>query len=306
MTAPAEPPAPWGRRILLGVLAGAALYLALAVAADAEALGRVLARLDGGWVAVALLFLVTSLVVRSVRWSLYRHKLGVWTPFPVNVLLGVPQGRLGLVVKAQHLRERAVRYGLAIPAVVAERTTEILALGLLTAALAPLAPRGFAPPLLGGAAIAALYALLVRHPPLVEPMLKRLEGWSLLAERAHDLRLALAELPALLGGRLLAGSLALSLVGLLLEACVGWALAVGLGLGLGVGVLLVAYFAGAIAGLVSMLPGGILAAEGGMIAVLLAAGLALPEATALTLATRAGTLWLNVGLGVVAAFLARR
>lgn len=297
-----DPVPPWGRRVVLAVLAGAALYLGLAVLSDAGALADVLAGLDVRFLALALLSVVASLGVRSLRWGLYRRRLGVRAPFPLNLLLGVPQGRTGLVVKAQHLRERGVRYGLAIPAVVAERTVEVLAVGLVLVALLPFGPRALWAPLLVGAALAVTYAVLVRHPRVVEPLLRRLERWHVAQHRAHDLRLALAELPGLMTGRLFLGSLALGALGLLLEAGATWALAEGLGLGLTLGECLFAYFAGAMAGLVSLLPGGILAAEGGMIGALLALGLALPEATALTLATRACTLWFNLGLGVAAAF----
>lgn len=304
MAAPPETPdpvPPWGRRVLLAVVLGGALYLGLALLADARELASVLRRLDPRFLALALGLVMASLAVRSVRWALYRHRLGVRDRFPHNLLLGVPQGRTGLVAKAQHLRERGVRYGLAIPAVVAERTAEIVAIGLVMLALLPFGPRATWPLLLVGIALAVAYGVLVRHPPLVEPLLKRLEKWHVAQHRAHDVRLALAELPPLLGGRLLAGALALSAVGLVLEGSAALALAVGLGLKLTAGQALFAYFAGTVAGLVSLLPGGILAAEGGMIGVLLAMGLPLPQATALTLATRACTLWFSLALGVGAA-----
>ena len=298
-----DPAPPWGRRVLLAVVAGAALYLALTVASGARELGAVLGRLDARFLLLALALVVAGLLVRSLRWALYRLRLGVRAPFPRNVLLGVPQGRTGLVVKAQHLRERGVRYGLAIPAVVAERTVEVVAVGVVLLALLPFGPRALWPALLVGVALAVAYGALVRHPPLVEPLLRHLERWRVAHHRAHDLRLALAELPPLMRGKVLWGSLALSALGLALEASATWALAEGLDLPLTLGQCLFAYFAGAMAGLVSLLPGGILAAEGGMIGAFLALGLALPEATALTLATRACTLWFNLALGVGAALV---
>lgn len=304
---PSPDPSPaWGRRVLAGVLLGAVAYLALVLVADAPALGRALAGLDAGHALVAVGFVLAGLAVRSVRWSLYRERLGVRAAFPTNLLLGVPQGRTGLVVKAQHLRERGVRYGQGIPAVVAERTVEILAIGLVLAALLPFGPRVFVAPALAGTALTIVYLALLRHPRLVEPVLARLERWHVMERRAHDLRLALAQLPPMLRGRLLATSLAWSVVGLLLEAGAAWSLAAGLGLPLAPGEAVLAFFLGSMAGLVSMLPGGILAAEGGMIGALVVLGVPLPEAAALTLATRACTLWLTLGLGVGAALAVPR
>lgn len=296
-----DAPGPWGRRVILAVVAGAAAYLVLAVLADASKLADVLARLDVRFVLLAVAFVLASLAVRSVRWSLYRHRLGVRAPLRLGLLLGLPQGRTGLVVKATHLRDRGVRYGLAIPAVIAERTAEILAVAALLVVSLAAAPRVWWAFGALGATLALLYLVLLRHPPLVEPILQRLERWHVARHRAHDLRLALGELRPLLGGRLFAGALGLSLVGMTLEASALFALSTGLGLGLPFAACLFAYFAGAMAGQMSALPGGILAAEGGMIGALLALGATLPEATALTLATRACTLWFSLLVGILAA-----
>lgn len=296
-----DPPGPWGRRVLVAVVVGATLYLGLALLADAGALGAVLQRLRAPHLLLALAFVVASLLVRSVRWRLYLRRLGVPTSPLQGVLLGVPQGRTGLVVKAQHLRERGVRYGRGIPAVVAERTVEILAVAALLLLSLPWAPRGAWLPAALAAALALAYALLLRTPRILEPLLRRLEAWGIARHRAHDLRLALHELPPLLGGRLLAGALVISMAGMALEAGALWSLARGMGLDLGVGVCVFAYFAGAMAGIVSALPAGMLATEGGMIGALLGLGLGLPEAAALTLATRACTLWFSLALGIGAA-----
>lgn len=296
-----DPERPWGRRLLLGVVVGAALYLAFAVLTDAPALREALARLSPIHLAGALAFVTASLLVRSARWWLYRHRLGVHAGGLVGVLLGVPQGRTGLIVKTQHLHERGVRYGLAIPAVVAERATETASMGALLAAASLAAPAGLRVVGLVAAALPFVYVLLLSTPPIVEPVLARLERWHVARHRVHDVRLALGELPPLLRGRLFLAALGVGVVGVGLEASAMWLLATGMGLPLTLPQCVFAYFLGTIAGLVSALPGGIGAAEGGMLAGLIALDVPLGEAAALTLATRACTLWFSLALGIGAA-----
>jgi uncharacterized protein (TIRG00374 family) len=149
------------------------------------------------------------------------------------------------------------------------------------------------------AAVAFLVALLAwrRAAHAVLLLLARLPP---LAARIHHLEEMYDDLRSLLSPRLLAAGLALS--------AVAWG-AEGIGFlvvvrqyapEVGAPLAVFDYAASTLAGALSMLPGGLLAAEGSLAALLGAQGLTAAGAASATLIIRAATLWFAVALGLAA------
>ena len=109
---------------------------------------------------------------------------------------------------------------------------------------------------------------------------------------------------ALLAPSALIVALGLSVVSWFFE-CVALGLILeGLGVVLPLRAATFVYAFASLAGAVSMLPGGLGAAEGSLTALLAGLGTPLPEAAAATLLVRCATLWLAVALGVVTLLVA--
>lgn len=245
--------------------------------------------------------------LRFVRWEIYLKALGVTLArarslavFLVGFLLSVTPGKAGELGKGWLVRELGGGPALrVVPAVLAERVTDLLGVLILLAIGALPFPGGQWIAALGLAAVAAAVLLLTwqRGADLAFRLLERL---PVVGPRVHLLTELYGRLRELLSPGLLALALAMSVV--------AWG-AEGIGFFLVVrefapraGLLpaVFNYTASTFLGSLSMLPGGLLAAEGSMTALLDAQGLDTATAASVTLITRAATLWFAVALGLLA------
>lgn len=288
-----------------------AVYAGLVLHADGAKVLAALAGLAPGRVAAVLAVVFVAFLLRAARFQLYLRALGVEVPgahatriFMAGMSMGVTPGKLGEVLKSFLLRDEAgVPVRRTAGVVVLERVTDVLAL-LLLLGLFP-APRG--PGWVEGLAFAGSAALLL---PLVAPRpvlrVLRAPGWPGPAGPREVVAEALEAARPLAGARVLGGSIALALGSWALEAlALAWlAGAAGAALPLGEAARIHAF--ATLAGAVSMLPGGVGAAEGSMTLLLRARGLAGPVAAAVTLSLRLCTLWFGVLVGAAALAVGRR
>ncbi|HEX7500273.1 MAG TPA: flippase-like domain-containing protein, partial [Polyangia bacterium] len=126
-------------KIILGVAAGVAIYVAFSVWADARSVGRALAGFQWTIALAALALASLNYLVRFIRWHYYLKVLGLAVPaghsflvFLAGFSLTVTPGKLGEVVKALLLREsHGIPAARTAPIVVAERFTDLMGLLLL-------------------------------------------------------------------------------------------------------------------------------------------------------------------------------
>ncbi|HSG38746.1 MAG TPA: lysylphosphatidylglycerol synthase transmembrane domain-containing protein [Thermoanaerobaculia bacterium] len=250
---------------------------------------------------------LVNYILRFVRWEAYLRRLEVPLPlgkslavFLVGFLLSVTPGKAGELGKAWLVRELGGGPALrVVPAVLAERLTDVLGVVALLALGALPFPGGpwFAALGLGAVAVAALALTWRRGAEWVFRLLGRL---PVVGPRVPHLVEMYGRLRDLFSPGLLLFALVLSVV--------AWG-AEGLGFYLvvrdyvpDVGFLLSIfnYTAANFVGGVSMLPGGLGAAEGSLAALLHAQGLDTADANSITLVIRGATLWFAVLLGLLA------
>jgi glycosyltransferase 2 family protein len=309
-----------GRRLLVPALLALLALVGLTLFADAGELAAALARFDLVLLAPVLALSLVNYGLRFARWELYLRHLGVRLPLAaslavllVGFLLSVTPGKAGELGKAWLVRELgggpARR---ALPAVLAERATDLLGVVLLIGlgALALPAPLGISLAAGSLAAVAAAVALLTWRAA-ARRLFAAAGRLPRLGRHAHHLEELYERLAGLLSPAMLAAGLGLS--------AAAWG-AEGVGFWIVVGGYVPAaaplravfdYSASTLAGALSMLPGGLLAAEGSLAALLGAQGLDRGAAASATLIIRGATLWFAVALGLaalpwVAARLARR
>ncbi|HEX2252416.1 MAG TPA: lysylphosphatidylglycerol synthase transmembrane domain-containing protein [Thermoanaerobaculia bacterium] len=295
------------RRLLVPAVLALAALVALTFFADARELAARLGEFDPWLLAPVLALSLVNYALRWVRWELYLRRLGSRLPVAVSVaillagfVLSITPGKAGELGKAWLVRECGGGPALrVVPAVLAERVTDLLGVVLLTALGALALPGGGWIAAAGVAAVAAAVAL-VAWSAAARRLFALLARLPRLAPRVHHLEALYADLRRLLTAGPLAAGLAL--------ATVAWGAE-------GVGFLLVVrdyapaagllravfdYSASTLAGALSMLPGGLLAAEGSLAALLGTQGLDPAAAASATLIIRAATLWFAVGLGLLA------
>lgn len=296
-----------GRRLLIPAFLGVLACVGLALYADA---GKVAERLREFDLALLLPILGLSLVnyvLRFVRWQIYLDRLDVtlsWgkslAVFLVGFLLSVTPGKAGELGKAWLVRE--LGGGLArrvVPAVLAERAADLLGVFVLLG-LGAL-------PFRGGiwiaaacfVAVAAAVAVLTweRGAEMLFGLFAKIPA---IGRRVGLIRGIYDDLRGLLSPGLLALGLAIGVVAWGAEG-IGFALAVrqyAPQAGFLSGIF--NYCLSTCAGSLSMLPGGLLAAEGVLTGLLASQGLDTAAAASATLIIRAATLWFAVVLGLLA------
>lgn len=291
---------------LLAVLAVVLLAVALWRADPRDALAAA-AGIPPATIAIAVGCVLAAYALRFAKWQLFLHKLAIdvpWTRslaiFVAGLLMVVTPAKVGEVWKALALRESdGVPMPRGLAALALERLTDLLA--VVSLSLLAAASFGNAPLLAALAFLAmglGIAALRWRRPWLaLLARLERRKPGSRVASFLHalyqDAHGLLRPVPIGLGGA--AGILAWGLegfaLGLLLHGLgepVAYAWAIGV------------FAAGTIAGVLSILPGGLGTAEAGMVGLLVAGGVDASVAFAATVLVRILTLGLGAALGGVA------
>jgi glycosyltransferase 2 family protein len=296
-----------GRRLLIPLILGALVVVGLALAANPRDLLRSLRGFDP-WLLVPVLSLsLVNYALRFLRWEIYLARLEIRLPrlrslsvFLVGFLLSVTPGKAGELGKAWLVRELGGGPALrVVPAVLAERVTDLLGVLLLLAVGALPFPGGRWIVTAGLAGVAGIAAVLLwqRLADLLFSLLRRL---PLLGSRVPHLSELYQNLRSLLSPGLLLLALAVSVVAWGAEG-VGFFLVVReYAPDAGLLLSIFNYTGSTSLGALSMLPGGLGAAEGALAALLHGQGLDTADAGSVTLLIRGATLWFAVLLGLVA------
>ncbi len=302
-------------RLLLSLGFALLVLMGLTLFAD----GRKLADALRGfrWPLLAPILLLTSFnyALRFVKWQYYLRRVGV-TELPTqlsariffaNFIMAMTPGKIGEVFKSLLLRE-AVGTPIAVsaPIIVVERMTDGIA--MLVLASVGLAIFRYGVPVFATIAIlGALGMLLLQQRWLIRRVIDTGERARFLAGFTHHLHTFYDSTYALLRPAPLLFATVVSLVSWLGECVAFFLVLVGLGFAGTPRLLLTAMFvlaAASLIGSVSLLPGGLGAAEIGMTAMLLALItdplMTHDVAVAATLLIRFCTLWFGVALGFVA------
>jgi uncharacterized protein (TIRG00374 family) len=281
-------------------------FFGLFLVGEADAVVVALLRIDLSVVLVVAALVTVSYGIRFLRWAFYLRELGIEIPLRTSLLvffsgfmLAVTPGKVGEVWKAWFLRDlESVPVSRTISVIGAERVTDVFALAAF-AALGVLLYRRSVLVVLG-VVVAFLVGLgVLQWRLLCLAVLARCRNLPIVGDYAVQLRTFYEGAYALFRPRPLTVATGISLVAWGLEGLALWVILEGLGVSAGPLVGLFVFGLGSIVGAVSMLPGGLAAAEASMVGALVALGYASSLAAAATLLIRVGTLWYGVGLGTV-------
>jgi uncharacterized membrane protein YbhN (UPF0104 family) len=298
------------RRVVLLVLLVVAAGAAYALIGDFDALGGRL--LDLAWWALpgAAGLSLLNYAVRFARWQVYLRAQEVVVPrgdsaavFLAGLSLAISPGKLGELFKSYLLRElHGAPVARTAPIVLAERVTDLTALVVL--ALIGVALYGVAvPAALASAAVVAAGLVVLAWPALARGLIGVVTAPGPLRRLRPTLLEVYGGLAGLCRPRPLVLATAIACGGWACE-CVGFALVVhGFpGASIDLGLAMAIYALTTIVGALSFLPGGLGVTEGSMTYLLVHSGGGMPAATAAaaTIVIRLATLWLGVGIGLIA------
>ena len=254
------------------------------------------------WIA-ALGLAAANYLLRWVRWHYYMRILKIpvglassGVIFVAGLSMAISPGRVGELAKSYFLRERVgVPVARSSAAVVAERVMDLVGVLLLSVWGLFLVPYGWVAAIVVIAGVAAFFLLCVSpwgsEKVLALPLPAR---WKPFLVNARD------SMQQLSGPRELAVVLPLSLAAWFMEGLAMWVVLQGLGAPGSLGEAVSIYAAATLLGAVSLLPGGLVGTEGGMIALLGRLDMSRTTASSATFIVRVCTLWFAIVLGVLA------
>jgi uncharacterized protein (TIRG00374 family) len=289
---------------LLALFVAGAIGLAAATGWE-ETMAEV-AKLTLAQFCILLALSLVNYLLRGLRWHLFARRLGVDVRLGQSLrhFLGgfsmvVTPGRVGELIRMRWLaRETGWPFERTAPLVLMDRASDLAAMALILGASVSLAATGIA-----GAVPVTLLALaaavVATRPALLAGLIGatyRLTGrLPRLMARA---RAAARSVGRLTGGRVMAASLALGMIGWFAEGyafhlLLGW-MGAEIGLAKAIAIFVFATLAGGLTGA----PGGVGGAEAAMIALLTLDGVPIEAAVAATAIIRVTTLWFALLIGV--------
>lgn len=309
------------RRFVIGLAFGILVVAALVVVSDGPALWETLR--DFQWWLLPLILILTGLnyAGRYAKWEFYvdlldvqgLHRRTSFIIFVAGLAMAITPGKIGEVLKS-YLVRRATGTPMAVtaPIPLGERLTDGIAMLILASFGLLSFQYGWQLLLIAG--IGALTVIVVvQNQRLVYWMLRKSERLPLVSQRVHILHSLYSSTYILLKNRNLLIATAIGTASWAGECLAFYVILIGLGMPANLEFLILAFFvlaSATVLGSISMLPGGLGAAEASVAGLLIIlvedARMTTEVAGAATLLVRFATLWFGVLLGVVALFFIER
>ena len=289
------------RSISLAIVVTVVMYVGMATLADWEAFGAAVSALPGLlWAQVVVLSLV-SYLLRFARWHHFIVALGHKVPILRNLeiylaafALTLTPGKAGETIRSVYLHPYGVSYPHSIGAFLSERLLDLVAVGALASLALSMLPEQR---LWMFAAIACIVIVtLLFRSRLLSLIGRRAAGSSVVGHAAN----LIATVRFLLSGRRAAVAVPLSLMAWMAQGVSLYLIVHALGYELTASTVIAIYCLSILAGAASFIPGGLGATEAAIVLLLSAAGVGQTDAITASLVSRSLTLWLAVGIGVVA------
>lgn len=289
------------RSISLAIVVAVVMYVGTATLADWEAFGAAVSALPGLlWAQVVVLSLV-SYLLRFSRWHHFIVALGHKVPILRNLeiylaafALTLTPGKAGETIRSVYLHPYGVSYPHSIGAFVSERLLDLVAVGALASLAVSMFPEQR---LWMFAAIACIVIVTLLLRSRLLSLIGRRAAGSSVAGHAANL---VATVRFLLSGRRVAVVAPLSLMAWMAQGVSLYLIVHALGYELTASTVIAIYCLSILAGAASFIPGGLGATEAAIVLLLSAAGVGQTDAITASLVSRSLTLWLAVGIGVVA------
>lgn len=296
-----------GRGLLIAGVLAILVLAVLALVSDGRQLLVEIGRFDLVVLIPVLALSLLNYALRFVRWQLYLRKLdstldfsGSLAIFLVGFVLTVTPGKAAELGKAwlvRHLGGGPARRMIA--AVIAERVTDLAGMFMLVAIGGLALPGGVWISVAGLAAVVGL-TLVVSWADLYRWLSRLFHRLPVVGNRLDALDEAYDRLRHLLRPAIQIQSVVISTVAWAAEGVGFWLVVREYDAAASVLLSIFNYGASTLAGGISMLPGGLLASEGALTALLDYQGLETAAAASATLVIRGATLWFAVLLGLLA------
>ena len=296
----------WRGRLAVGFLFGIIVTCSMALYADIDQLHHTLAFPLWNKMLLSLFLVCLGYFGRFWKWQLYMRELAIAIPwqdsariFFSGLSMALTPGKTGEVIRAYLLlRTHKINFYRSAPTILAERITDLSAMLVLMLAGVWQVEQFYIVFLVGGGIVAS-FLMLISRKSIFERVLSTIAALPLFGKWMVPIKTMYDSSYILLHGWLLVHTIIISIGAWFMECLALYFILQGLGQMLPLSWVVFAFSASSILGGLSMLPGGLGAAEVSLASLLMMAGLDRPLAIGATVLARFGTLWFGWLLGVL-------
>jgi uncharacterized protein (TIRG00374 family) len=248
-------------------------------------------------------------MIKFGRWHIYLKKMGYETTLKESLVIFVSglsmsatPGKIGLLIKSQMLKKLSGRSFISsTPVIAAELYMDMIGLSVISLLAVGLFAKG-----MWAALILCVLPLLALNQKFSGFCIDILAKIPSLKHRADDLRKAVDDMFGLFGFRTLIASFAITLIAWTSEGVALTLILNGLGFDMGIIKSTAIFGFSTLIGVISMLPGGLIVTDAGLMGLIVHEGVPAQAAGLATIMARVFTLWLAVGIGSIVLFINRK
>jgi len=300
-----NPPGKFWRRIVITVLGGIIVYVALSFYADFSAVVNTLAGFRWHLVPVVLALTLLNYLLRFVKWHYYLHVIDVsigaresLVIFLSGLSMSVTPAKMGEVFKSYLLKRRTgTEISRTFPVVLAERITDVLGLLVLASISFSFFQYGIEV-LLAVLAVLLMLIVTLQSRRICLRLISLSQGLPLLRKLSGSLKTGYESAYSLFRWQPLLTALVISVVSWGFECLALYFVLEGFGISASVLMSTFVFSFSSLAGAVSLIPGGMLVAEGSITGLLVLNDITRDIAAGATIIIRFSTLWFGVILGI--------
>lgn len=245
-------------------------------------------------------------MIKFLRWELYLKKMGIAIPLKQSLIIFVSglsmsatPGKVGMLIKSQMLKRCAGRTFLSsTPVIAAELYMDLVGLSIISLLAVGLFSQG-----LWIAILLCALPLLGLFQGVADKAIDLVARIPRYAPRAQELRRAVDDMFKLLGPRTLGLALIVTLIAWTSEGVALHLILSGLGYQMGIIQATAIFGFSTLVGVLSMLPGGLIVTDAGLMGLITHAGIPTTPAALATILARVFTLWLAVLIGTIVLFV---
>lgn len=297
------------RKQLIYVLIGCLVFVALVFIGGYHDIARDFSKIGTNTLLLVLFLTLTNDFLRFAKWEYLLRTVGIRLGIKKSLLIFLSgfsmiltPAKVGEVIKSYLIKKtEGIRVRKTVGIVFFERTTDII--GVLFLSLFGLALFvSYIPIFLAIVILFMTMIFIISNEKLFITVINFVGKISILKNPADYLKDAYASSKPLLKTKTVFVTSLLSSFSWFFECLALWVILQSLGFNVGIEVATFIFAFSSIFGAVLVLPGGIGAAEGSFMTLLLLIGLSTAYASLVTIVVRLVTLWFNVGIGFLALF----
>ncbi|WLV24416.1 lysylphosphatidylglycerol synthase transmembrane domain-containing protein [Aciduricibacillus chroicocephali] len=300
-------------KLVIGLMLGIIVMACFLLFTDLKQITHSIAKMPKLWLILAFVLTFGSYCFRLWKW----HAFSRWSNFKIGfrdntaiffigLMMSITPGKAGELIKSYLLQKKGnVPYSASLPIVIYDRLTDLLAMMALVGIGLLVYPFGLTS-LIGLLLLILLFAIVIQKKSWMAALIDKLTHHPKLQRFNEPLHSFYSQTLSLMRFRILSFSFIISFIAWFLECGSLYVLIHAFGADLSLPASILTFSLGTIAGALSMIPGGLGAAEGSITGLLVYFGLSGSLAVTVSLVVRFVTLWFGVILGIIVFLIKRK